>query len=88
MCRVLPRQALAHDDLAVGLKCGRKERKPLNVVPVAVGQQHGERIGDLHEPFPERADARAGIENEVAPVGELNMHTRRIAAIARGRGTW
>jgi hypothetical protein len=59
------------------------------MIEVEVGQTDVDHAGiSLDELLPEFADPRACVEDQRRAVGELDLYTGRVAAVADGRGSW
>src|SRR3954447_5856375 len=77
-----------HDRGFPGAK-GLEERRPLNVIPMGVGQEDisGEDpVSLLHQHMAERTQSAAGIEDDQPVVGSGYADAGGVAAVARGLG--
>src|SRR5262249_50365124 len=65
-----------------------EEAEAFHMVEMEVGEADVEQAGiPLHEPLPELADPGARVEDQRRAVGELELDTGRVAAVADGRGS-
>src|SRR5581483_7003810 len=81
------------EELVALLVDGREERQALDVVPVRVAHEQvrgaaalAERA--LHHLLAELADAGAGVDDDVLPVGGAHLDARGVAAVTVGVGPW
>src|SRR5439155_2439097 len=66
----------------------REEAEPFHVVEMEVGEADVElAVISLEQPLPELADPGARIEDQRGAVGELELDTGGVAAVADGRGS-
>src|SRR4029079_7452601 len=65
----------------------REEAEPFDVVEMEVGEADVEvAVISLEQPLPELADPRARVEDQRRAVGELELDTGGVAAVADRRG--